>query len=233
MYYIEAQNTQPPVLLEEKPVISKRAVVQQSTFGCYTEVGPFSEIRESSLGDYSYVMERCSIIYSRIGKFVNIASDVRINPGNHPTEWVSQHHFMYRRRRYGMGTDDQSFFQWRCLQPVEIGHDVWIGHGATIMAGITIGNGAVVGAGSVVTKDVEPYAIVAGNPARFIRSRFPSAICRALEAVEWYNWDHEILCQRLADLRDIRLFLSKYGPESEKIQEVDLIAESCTIQDSL
>jgi phosphonate metabolism protein (transferase hexapeptide repeat family) len=120
--------------------------------GKYTEVAAGAKLTESSLDDYSYVMERCEIIYSSIGKFSNIASDVRINPGNHPLEWVSQHHFLYRLKQYGFAEENnESFFGWRRLQKVSIGHDTWIGHKAIILPGITIGNGAVVAAGAVVT----------------------------------------------------------------------------------
>jgi acetyltransferase-like isoleucine patch superfamily enzyme len=87
---------------------------------------------------------------------------------------VSQHHFTYRASHYFDGQDDESaFFDWRRSRPVVIGHDVWIGHGAIVLAGRRIGNGAVVGAGSVVTKGLPAYTIVAGNPAKPIRRRFP------------------------------------------------------------
>lgn len=213
MHTVSTFNPQPPVLLEDKPVIAKTAVIRQVHFGRFTEVADFCSIAESSLDDYSYVMERSTIIYSIIGKFVNIASDVRINPGNHPMDWVSQHHFMYRRRRYGFAEkDDGTFFNWRRMQQVHIGHDVWIGQRSTIMPGISIGNGAVIGSGSVVTKNIDPYAVVAGNPARPLRYRFPERIRQVLEEIGWYHWDHETIKERLDDFRDIRLFLEKYGP---------------------
>ena len=152
MVYIESHNVEPEIELGLFPVISGKARVRDSELGSYTELRDYVEFIESSLGNYSYIMERSSIIYSRIGKFVNIASDVRINPGNHPMDWVNQHHIMYRRKQYGIAEeDDDSFFADRKAKRVEIGHDVWIGHGVTILAGVTVGNGAIIGAGSVVT----------------------------------------------------------------------------------
>ncbi|MBE0583136.1 MAG: acetyltransferase [Desulfofustis sp.] len=202
------------VRLGEQPTISAEAAVQDSTLGRYTEVAAGARLEETVLGDYSYVMERSDIIYAEIGKFVNIASDVRINPGNHPIEWVSQHHFLYRMTRYDLaGHDDESFFAWRRLQKVSVGHDVWIGHKAIILPGISIGNGAVIGAGTVVTRDVAPYAIVAGVPGRPIRSRFPAAIWRRLEQTAWWDWEHQVLAERLDNFRDVRHFLSLYGRE--------------------
>ncbi len=200
--------------LSEVPGIAPDAMVTDCDLGKYNEIAAGVQIVESSLGDYSYVMERCDIIYTNIGKFSNIASEVRINPGNHPMEWVSQHHFLYRCRLYGLHEEDNSaFFEWRRRQKVQIGHDCWIGHKAIIMPGVTIGNGAVVAAGSVVTKDVAPYTVVAGVPAKQISKRFPKHIWQALEEIAWWNWDHENLKARLDDFYDIRKFLQLYGKD--------------------
>lgn len=199
-------------ILAEEPTIAPTATVKGCTLGRYTEVADQATLSESMLGDYSYVMERCNIIYTDIGKFSNIASEVRINPGNHPMEWVSQHHFLYRLRRYGFGQEDNSsFFNWRRLQRVRVGHDTWIGHRAIILPGVQLGNGAVVAAGSVVTKNVPPYTIVAGVPAKPVRQRFPEAIWQALEKICWWDWDHDTLKVRLEDFYDIRRFLALYG----------------------
>lgn len=201
------------IILSEDPTLAPGAAIVDSSLGRYTELGADATIIESSMGDYSYAMARSHIIYSTIGKFVNIASDVRLNPGNHPTEWVSQHHFQYRRQRYGFDTnDDDSFFAWRRAQRVTIGHDVWLGHKAIVLPGTEVGNGAVVAAGAVVTKDVAPYSIVAGVPARLIRTRFPESIWNKLEQTAWWDWQHEVIKERLPDFRDIRRFLSLYAP---------------------
>ncbi|AGF78097.1 phosphonate metabolim protein, transferase hexapeptide repeat family [Desulfocapsa sulfexigens DSM 10523] len=212
MVYIKSHNPDPEITLGSFPLISEKARVRSAELGRYTELRDHVEFVESSLGDYSYVMERSSIVYSTIGKFVNIASDVRINPGNHPMHWVSQHHIMYRRKQYGVaGSDDESFFAERRLRKVVIGHDVWIGHGATIMPGVSIGNGAIIGAGSVVTHDVAPYTIVAGVPEKEIRSRFRSSTRDAIERTCWWDWDHETIRERIDDFRDVDRFLALYG----------------------
>ena len=198
--------------LSEEPTIATTAQVKDCTFGRFNEVAAETKMVECSLDDYSYVMERCDVICTSIGKFANIASEVRINPGNHPMEWVSQHHFLYRRRQYLMReSDHQAFFNWRRRQRVTIGHDTWIGHRAIIMPGLTIGNGAVIGSGAVVTHNVPPYAIVAGVPAKIIRYRFPEAIWQAIEKTGWYHWDHKTLKERLDYFYDVRLFLDTYG----------------------
>ena len=86
---------------------------------------------------------------------------------------------------------------------VTIGHDTWIGHGATILPGVTVGDGAVVGAGAVVTKDVAPYTIVGGVPAKPIRERFDRKIAERYQALAWWDWDHERLRAALDDFRDL------------------------------
>jgi len=196
--------------LGEDPVIHESCMIRDSHIGGWTEIGPRTMIDESSFGDYSYTAGEVSIIYSEVGKFCSIALQVRINPGNHPMGRVTQHHMTYRRRQYGFGEDDGEFFNWRRAHKCVIGHDVWMGHGAIIMPGVTIGTGAVIGAGAVVTKDVEPYAIVVGVPARSIRKRFSEEVIEKLLAIAWWDWTRAELEARFDDLLDVESFIAKY-----------------------
>lgn len=197
-----------------EPLIDPTAIVRDSRFGRYTEVGARTMIAESSFDDYSYVVNDSNIIYTTIGKFVSIAAMTRINPGNHPMHRVTQAHFTYRASSYFEGEeDDHAFFDWRRAHAVTIGHDVWIGHGAIILPGRTIGTGAVVAGGAVVTKDVDPYTIVAGVPAKPVKRRFPEPIAERIQALGWWDWSHDELRAALPDIRalDIEAFLEKYG----------------------
>jgi phosphonate metabolism protein (transferase hexapeptide repeat family) len=198
--------------LGERPSIHPTAVIVNCRLGSWTAIGPHTRLEETLFDDYSYTDGDAMIIYSEIGKFVNIASHVRINPGNHPMHRVMLHHCTYRRKKYGFAdTDDESIFSWRRARACKVGHDSWLGHGATIMPGVTIGIGAVVGAGSVVTKDVAPYEIVAGVPAQVIRKRFPDETIERLLAIAWWNWDRKKLEERFADFNDLSQFLEKYS----------------------
>jgi phosphonate metabolism protein (transferase hexapeptide repeat family) len=199
------------VKLGPEPTVDEDVELNLVSLGAYTYIRSHSILNEVTVGDFSYCDGYNQIDYTTIGKFCSIASFVRINPGNHPSFLrAAQHHFTYRSSCYGMGGDDEDFFQWRRDRHVAIGNDVWIGHSASIMAGVTIGDGAAVGAGSVVTKDVEPYAVVAGVPARTIRMRFPPDLVRRLEAAAWWDWDYETIRARVADFRDLDRFISKY-----------------------
>ncbi|WP_315721287.1 MULTISPECIES: chloramphenicol acetyltransferase [unclassified Bradyrhizobium] len=195
------------------PTVDPTATLHDVRLGAYCEVGARTILNEVAMDDYSYVVNDAQITYTTIGKFCSIAAMTRINPGNHPMHRATQAHFTYRASAYFPGEpDDADFFAWRRQHHVDIGHDVWIGHGAIVLPGRNIGTGAVVAAGAIVTKDVPDYTIVAGNPARLLKRRFPEDIAERLRRLAWWDWDHDALRAALPDFRRLEIadFLDKY-----------------------
>lgn len=130
-----------------------------------------------------------------IGRFCSIAPGVVVAPTEHPVDWLSSHLFAFNNNGPFLAQPD--FMRWKrpnvfdrnTTGTTRIGHDVWIGRNVTILRNVTIGDGAIVAAGAVVTKDVPPYAIVGGVPARVIRYRFSEAIIARLQALQWWAYD--------------------------------------------
>jgi len=199
--------------LTEAPNIHPEASVVECELGVWTEVGKGTLMRASSMGDWSYIMQRCHVVWISIGKMCSIAKGTRINPGNHPTWHALHHHSVYRAEAYGLGEDDRDFFDWRKADWVSIGHDVWISHGVTVTAGVTIGTRAVIGAGAVVTRDVAPYTIIGGVLARLIRRRFSEAQADALQQIAFWDWSRERYKAALPDIRALEIdsFIEKYS----------------------
>jgi len=198
----------------EEPIIGKQTEMKDATFGPYVEIGEQNHLDNVTVGDYSYTGQYCFIQNSRLGKFISMASMVRIGPTNHPYDWPSQHIFAYNGEGYGFPAKDQTFLTNRKQKITTIGNDVWIGHGAVIQAGVSVGDGAVIASNAVVTKDVPAYAIVGGVPAKPIKYRFDDATIAALERIKWWDWSREQLEANYADFRQpIDQFIAKHDKQ--------------------
>jgi virginiamycin A acetyltransferase len=136
-----------------------------------------------------------------IGKFCMIASDVTfiMNGANHLTNALSSYPFAIFGNGWENAMDNKTYPH---KGDIHIGNDVWIGYKATIMAGVTIGDGAIIAANSIVVKDVEPYSIVGGNPAKEIKKRFSDDVIQKLLSIQWWNWDIEKITQNVQHLTD-------------------------------
>ncbi len=203
-----------PRFQNEQPRIHPTAQLKGVKLGKYAEVGERVILRDVTVGDFSYLERHSEGIYADIGRFCSIAANVRINALEHPMERLTMHKISYRPNEYFRFQGiDSAFRARRQAKRVSIGHDVWIGHGAVIMPAIKIGHGAVVGANAVVTKDVAPYMIVAGNPARVIRPRFPEEIAARLLQLTWWDWPLDTIFEAIPDIQSLSIedFLAKWG----------------------
>jgi len=194
-------------------VIHETVRLREAEIGRRCEVLRDTRIEYSSLGDYSYLGENCDVADARIGKFTAIANSVRIGAPNHPMGRPSQHRFTYCSEYYeAAASRDRDFFAARRADTVIVENDCWIGHAAIILPGVSVGDGAVIAAGAVVSRNVPPYTIVGGVPARPIRGRFPDAVVERMLRIAWWNWPDEVIFERLSDFRSeaIEQFCDRY-----------------------
>lgn len=194
-------------------VIHRTAQALNSTFEPWTEVGEGARVVNSTFEAYSYCDRFADIANTTVGRFSNIAAMTRIGPTDHPFTHAAQHHFLYRSSYYWDDVeDDPDFFAARAARRTVLGADCWVGHGAIIKPEVTVGIGAIVAAGAVVTRNVDPFMIVAGCPAQPLRSRFDARTIDRLLALEWWTWDHARLRAALQDFQSLKAeaFLEKH-----------------------
>lgn len=186
--------------------------VENCNFGKYVYISEHDSIQNVSIGDFSYVGNRTSILNSKIGKFCSIANDVFIGPGKHPISFVSLHPIFYRDNSR-TGYTFTSELEYDEYGDVEIENDVWIGTKTIIMPGVKISNGAIIAAGAVVTKDIPPYAIAGGLPAKVIKYRFNESTVKYLLDIKWWNKDHEFLKANYKYFHSIESFMERFSTE--------------------
>lgn len=146
----------------------------------------------SSIGRYSYTCYDDEIVNCEIGQFCSISDEVVIGGAEHPIAWVSTSP-VFQNVKHSGPKRKFSEFEFEGIKKTVIGNDVWIGRRAIIKAGVQIGDGAVIASGSVVTKDVPPYAIVGGVPAKVIKYRFDDAMIAELLRTKWWDLAEEEL----------------------------------------
>lgn len=157
-------------------------------FGNRNAMGDYCSLNNASIGDYSYISSGAQMNNITIGKFCSIGPNCYAGMGMHPVdEFISTHPAFYSERKQNGSTfASKNYFQE--FAPINIGNDVWIGANVMILDGIKIGDGAVIAAGAVVTKDVDPYSIVGGIPAKEIRKRFSEDKVLHLQKLKWWNF---------------------------------------------
>ena len=168
---------------------------EQIEVGEYTIYDDFvNDPRDFQKNNVLYHYPECNHDKLKIGKFCSIACGAKFlfNSANHSLGSLSTYPFPIFFEEWGLDTDVHSISKaWDNKGDIVVGNDVWIGYEALITAGVTIGDGAIIGSRAVVTKDVPPYTIVAGVPAKPIRRRFCNDVVNKLEQIRWWDWDDE------------------------------------------
>lgn len=197
-------------------IIADLTTIRNCKLFSYIEIQRGADLLRSTVGSYSIIEKYTSIHDATIGKFCEVSWGVSIGGDNHNYKLPSIHHF-YWASKFGFGEDTtnsrQAFMDKINSEECVIGNDVWIGCGVTVNRNVKVGNGAILAAGCVVTKDVPPYAIMAGVPAKVIKFRFSPDTIERMNRLEWWNWPHTILSKYK------HLFSKEVSEETLKILE--------------
>lgn len=195
----------------ERTIIGDNSRVRHCTLGHHVRIDRNNLLMNVDMGDYSYTGPFDMLFHLRIGKFTSISYGVTIGAPEHNYKLLSTHPFVYDSY-YEVFDKNEVVRNDKFDKETEIGNDVWIGCNSTILRGVHIGDGAVVGANSLVNKDVPPYAVIAGCPAKIIKYRFPKETIDKLLTIKWWNWPIEkirsnksLFTSELIDFNDLVL----------------------------
>lgn len=193
-------------------IIGDNSRVRYSNLGDYVRVDRNTLIQQCEIGKRTYTGPFDMIFNAKIGSYTSISYGVTIGPPEHNYHKTTAHPFIYDSF-FGIVTKDNCLRNDKFDKPIEIRSDVWIGANVTILRGVHIGDGAVIGANALVNKDVPPYAIVAGCPARIIKYRFTESVIQKLLELQWWLWSDEKI------KRNLNLFFNE--PTMEKLSLIE------------
>ena len=182
----------PTCTIRDTAIIEENCYLTNAVLDDYVYLKHHAAMNDATIGLRSslgmYTIANCA----DIGKYCSISWNTTVGAVDHPISHLSTHAFVWRKR-FGLTETEGKLPQER----VRIGHDVWIGCNVVVRQGVTIGNGAIIAAGAVVTKDIPPYAIAGGIPARIIRYRWDEKTIDTVNSLQWWDWDDDILKEHI------------------------------------
>lgn len=187
--------------------INQLAIIKWTKLEENVGIRAFCKVERCTIGKCTYLGSLVAAYDAEIGRFCSIARECYIGGASHPLDRVSSSVCFYSKQNDTGVYYNENDYAWN--NHTIIGNDVWLGARAIIKSGVTIADGAVIGAGAVVTKNVGPYEIWAGNPAKLIRKRFDEVTIKKLLNIKWWNWDDERLSKYGKNFTDVNEFLKE------------------------
>lgn len=192
--------------IHKTAVTAENVIINNSDLKEYSRLKSNVEFRDSVLGEYSYVSSGSIVNRTRIGKFTSIGPGTYIGLWDHDTDVTTHSFHLYETSGYFV----KGYKNYKRDSIItDVGNDVWVGANVCIQKGVSIGSGAIIGSGSVVTKDVEPYSIIVGNPGRLLRKRFNDNVISMFMTTNWWDFSRVKLKEMVEKglFEDIDLFV--------------------------
>lgn len=191
----------------------------QSQFPKKSNILSFAKLKNARIGKFSRIGKGVTVLNASIGNFTAIGKNSNIGTGSHPTNYLSTNNIFYKKGEWGFNNEWAGNIQFEKPKNIIIGNDVWIGINTIVLDGVEIGDGAIIGAGSIVTKNVPPYAIAVGTPAKIVKYRFPNDIVEYLLKVKWWNLNEKQISTVLKIFHKESITLELLKETFEKINQ--------------